>query len=116
MKIKRHNSSNHAVHALRYHLVLVTKYRKKVLEEEMLTELENIFGEVLLKWRCRLLEFGGESDHVHLLVEAHPALQLSNLVNNLKTASSRRLRNRYRQHIEGVLQPTRTLAPSLLRC
>ncbi len=101
---------------MRYHLVLVTKYRKKVLEEEMLTELENIFGEVLLKWRCRLLEFGGESDHVHLLVEAHPALQLSNLVNNLKTASSRRLRNRYRQHIEGVLQPTRTLAPSLLRC
>ncbi|MHB1321625.1 MAG: transposase [Acidithiobacillus ferrivorans] len=36
------------------------------------------------------MEFGGESDHVHLLVEIHPALNISTLINNLKTASARR--------------------------
>lgn len=52
-------------------------------------------------WRCQLLEFGGEPDHVHLLVDAHPALDISVLVNNLKTASARRARNRFAEHLAG---------------
>jgi len=47
-----------------------------------------------------LLEFGGEADHVHLLVEIHPALNISTLINNLKTASSRRTRNRFAEHLK----------------
>jgi hypothetical protein len=38
----------------------------------------------------RFLEFREESDDVHLLVENHPALNISTLINNLKTAGSRR--------------------------
>jgi putative transposase len=44
------------------------------------------------------LEFGGEEDHVHLLVDIHPALDISVLINNLKTASARRARARPRRH------------------
>lgn len=57
------------------------------------------FAEILSQWRCRLIEFGGESDHVHLLVDIHPALNIATLINNLKTASSRRIRNRYGEHL-----------------
>ncbi|WP_369825242.1 transposase [Sulfobacillus sp. hq2] len=32
---------------------------------------------------------GGGADHVHLLVGVHPALNISVLINNLKSASSR---------------------------
>ena len=42
---------------------------------------------------------GGESDHVHLLIDIHPALYISVLVNNLKTASARRTRNRFAEHL-----------------
>lgn len=99
MTQQAYSTASHATFSLRYHLVMVTKYRRKALSEEMLREAETIFGEVLGKWRCGLLEFGGDADHVHLLIEAHPALELSRLVNNLKTASSRRLRNRYPEHL-----------------
>lgn len=51
-----------------------------------------IVAATLDKWRCELIEFGGEFDHVHVLFRAHPALDVSSLVNNLKTVSSRRLR------------------------
>jgi putative transposase len=46
------------------------------------------------------LEFGGEADHVHLLAEIHPALNISTLINNLKTASARQDRNRFSDHLK----------------
>ncbi len=44
-------------------------------------------------------EFGGEVDHVHLLIDIHPALDTSVLNNNLKTASARRTRNHFAEHL-----------------
>ena len=36
---------------------------------------------------------------MHLLIAIHPALNISVLINNLKTASSRRVRNRFAEHL-----------------
>lgn len=92
-------TSAHAAFALKYHLVLVTKYRRNVLTAAMLEHLREHFDELLRSWRCELIEFGGEADHVHLLFEAHPALELAGLVNNLKTASARKLNKPFGSHI-----------------
>ena len=89
------DTRNNAVFDLRYHLVLVTKYRRKALTATMRERLQEILAATLLKWRCELIEFGGESDHVHLLFSAHRALDISNLVNKLKTVSSRLLRSEF---------------------
>ena len=86
---------NNAVFDLTYHLVLVTKWRRKALSEDMLRRFGEIAGSTLMDWRCSLVEFGGEADHVHLLFRAHPALDLSRLVNNLKTVTSRLLRKEF---------------------
>lgn len=95
----QHKSSSHAVYLIKLHVVFVTKYRRKTLTYELLDYLEAAFKDILSAWRCNLLEFGGESDHVHLLIDVHPALELSVLINNLKTASARRARNRFADHI-----------------
>lgn len=92
-------SSSHAVYDLKLHLVFVTKYRRKILHEPLRQYLEQAFREILAAWRCTLLEFGVEADHVHLLVDIHPALNISTLINNLKTASARRARNRFAEHL-----------------
>ena len=91
-------SSSHAVYNHKLHIVFVTKYRRKTLSPDLLEYLET-FGEILAAWRCKLLEFGGEPDHVHLLIDIHPALDISVLINNLKTASARRSRNRFADHL-----------------
>ncbi len=44
---------------------------------------------------CRLVEMGGQRDHVHLLVEHLPHTTPSKLVNNLKSVSSRFLRKEF---------------------
>jgi putative transposase len=97
-------SSFHAVYNLKLHIVFVTKYRRKTLSPDLLGYLETAFGEILSAWRCKLLEFGGESDHVHLLIDIHPALDISVLINNLKTASARRTRNRFADHLAPFYQ------------
>ena len=91
-------SSSHAIYSIRLHIVFVTKYRRKVIPE-MLIYLDKAFAEILTAWNCELIEFGGEEDHVHLLISIKPALNISVLVNNLKTASARRFRNKSRNHI-----------------
>lgn len=92
-------SSSHAVFNIKLQIVFVTKYRQKTLTPELLKYLETAFSEILTAWRCKLVEFGGESDHVHLLIDIHPALDISVLINNLKTASARRTRNRFAEHL-----------------
>ena len=93
------HSSSHAVVTIRLHIVLATKHRRKAITPSTLADLREVFAEILTGWRCSLLEFGGEADHVHLLIDIHPALQISVLINNLKTASSRRIRAKYADHL-----------------
>lgn len=58
----------------------------------MLEQLQTVLTEQLVLKGGALLEFNGESDHLHLLIELPPTQALSSVVNSLKTVSSRLLR------------------------
>jgi len=66
----------------------------------MLEELEKIFTRLLNDKDCNILEFGGEEDHVHILFETPPQIQLSKLVNTLKTVSSSLIKKQYEQNLK----------------
>lgn len=87
---------------LKAHLVLTTKYRRKMLTEPMLTRLESILKDLMEKWEGRLIEFNGEADHVHILIQYNPQTELSKLINNLKTVSSRYLRKEFTDEVDKV--------------
>ncbi len=93
-------SKGRSVSDLKAHLVLTTKYRRKAFTSAMLDRLHIIFEELLIKWDCKLVEFNGEDNHVHLLFQYHPDLELSKLINNLKSVSSRKLRQEFSEHLE----------------
>ena len=82
----------HCVFQLHAHLVFVTKYRKHVFTKEILESMEQIFAKLCSKYAVILVEFNGEKDHVHLLINYPPKLSLSKIVNSLKGVSSRLLR------------------------
>ena len=90
---------NHAAFEIYYHLTLQVKYRHKLITEEILQRLESIFRDTLGKWRCSIVSFSGETDHIHILFEAHPSLNLSQLIANLKTVSSRLIRKEYSEYL-----------------
>lgn len=82
----------HSLTRLVTHLVFTTKYRRRIFDGYMIEQLRESFESACEKLECRILEFNGETDHVHLLVEYPPKLSISVLVNNLKSTSSRRVR------------------------
>ncbi|MEG5055173.1 MULTISPECIES: IS200/IS605 family transposase [unclassified Microcoleus] len=79
-----------SVTELKIHLVCITKYRRSVFTSEGLDLIEKSFREVAQKMNFQVLEFNGEADHVHTLIEYPPKLSISQIVNALKGVSSRR--------------------------
>ena len=94
--------------ALHVHLVFVTKYRRRVLTGAMLETMRPVVDKVCAGFGAALVEFDGEDDHVHLLVEYPPTFAVSALVNSLKGVSSRRLRQQFRvrTHREHLWSPS----------
>ena len=89
-----HRRGRSVVCSLHVHLVFVTKYRRDVLSDRAREVLYDAFLGVCDEFGARLKEANGEDDHVHLLIEYLPTVQLSKLVNSLKGVSSRLLRQR----------------------
>lgn len=103
-------STGNAVFKLCYHIVLVTKYRKKILNSEMLKDIEELCENILNRNKCNLLEVNGEADHIHLLVDTIPNSSITKLINSMKTISSRVLRKKYKISQKALWSPSYFIA------
>lgn len=87
--------NRHAAYSLHVHLVFITKYRKKILGDLYHDFFKQCVSVICKDFEAELKECNGERDHVHTLIRYPPTVQLSKLVNNLKSVSSRRMRNEF---------------------
>ncbi|WP_026734763.1 IS200/IS605 family transposase [Fischerella sp. PCC 9605] len=88
-----------SIYSLTAHIVFVTKYRRKTINQQVQKRLKEIFADTCKKWGCTLKEFNGETDHVHLLVSYPPQVQISKFIANLKTVSSRLIRKEFSNYL-----------------
>ena len=100
MKKQTLKSSHHSVYQIFYHIVLVTKYRRKALNNQILQRLENHFSRICKNAEGELVEFNGEADHVHLLVSLPPKIAPARHVNTMKTISSREIRREFSEYLK----------------
>jgi len=89
------DTNNHSVFLLNYHLVLVIKYRKKVIDDEMSNRLKEIFEYICPKYNITLGEWNHDKDHVNLLFRGSPNTEISKFLNAYKSASSRLIKKEY---------------------
>jgi putative transposase len=85
----------HCVFMIHCHLIFITKYRGETLSNDVLLFMEKTMRDICTSYEVELTEFNGESDHVHLLVNYPPKVQLSKLINSLKGVSSRYIRQQF---------------------
>lgn len=104
--------SRHCVFNLHIHLVFVTKYRRSVFTKAVLEDLKEIFASVCQDFEAELVEFDGEKDHVHLLINYPPKVSISRLVNSLKGVSSRLIRKKRYACIQDKLWAGALWSPS----
>lgn len=100
------------VHSLNYHLVFVTKYRRRPITPRVRSFLRRIFEEVCADFGGTLGELDGEADHLHLLVSMPPRVAPSTLVNSLKGVSSRHLRRQRFPEVRRALWGEHFWSPS----
>ena len=102
----------HCVFSLHIHLVFVTKYRRSVFTKAVLEDLKEIFASVCQDFEAELVEFDGEKDYVHLLINYPPKVSVSRLVNSLKGVSSRLIRKKRYACIQDKLWAGALWSPS----
>ena len=88
-------TNRHSCFLLQYHLVLVTKYRHPVISGEIKDALYDKIRSIFEERNLPILEFNGDTDHVHILFEADPFTSPGEFANVLKTQSSRYIRKLY---------------------
>ena len=99
-KVESYYVNRHSCFLLQYHLVLVTKYRKKVFNREMEIFLTTFIQSMMNKNDCQLLEINYDDNHVHILFEAPVTLSLPKFINGMKSTSSRMIRKAFSEHLK----------------
>ena len=100
--------NSHSVYMLTYHVVIVTKYRKPVIDD--------VIGDFMKSYASRLVEAHGGSvisaetdrDHMHILMELPPQKAPADVVKVVKTQLSKECHLRYSAEIQKHLYGDRT--------
>lgn len=89
------DTNAHSVFSLHYHLILVTKYRKPVFDDEISERARTLFEAIAPNYKIEVLEWKHDQDYVHILFKAQPKTELSKFINAYKSASSRVLKKEF---------------------
>ena len=89
------DSNNHSVFMLWYHLVLVVKYRKKVIDTTIADKLHEMFLYIAPRYNITVHEWNSDLDHIHVVFRAHPNSEISKFINVYKSASSRIIKKEF---------------------
>ena len=93
------NKNRHANYKLTYHLVVAAKYRHPVIIDPIKKRLEEVAENLFTKWNCEILEINSDKDHLHILFEAPPQINLANTINSFKTVTSRYIRKEFTEFL-----------------
>jgi len=78
-------TTKHSVYSLNYHIVLVTKYRHKVLVGEIETFVKTRLQELCQQYGWDLLASEVMPEHIHLFVSAEPKIAPLSIATTIKS-------------------------------
>ncbi len=73
---------DHLVFSCQYHVIFATKYRRKVLTNGIDNKLKELLKEN--EYGCKIIEIEVMPDHVHLLIDLKPGIDVIRCVNLIK--------------------------------
>ena len=95
--MKELDRNAHSVFLMYYHLVMVVKYRRRVIDDPISDRGREIFEYIAPNYGIQLEEWNHDGDHVHVMFRAQPKSELSRFINAYKSASSRLIKKEYPQ-------------------
>ena len=106
------NSGSHSIYCLQFHYISCVKYRHKVIVNKIAKRLKEINNSVAKKFGIEIIEQKVLPNHIHILFESKPQIQLSKFVNSLKAVSGRLLFREFPQVKKGISSKNHFWSPS----
>ena len=91
--------NRHSVYKLTYHIVLVTKYRHKCINDDIFNYMKQHINRVVSDWGGSLDEINHDFDHIHMLLSLPPQQAPSRAVCSIKTVTSRMLCKEFNDYL-----------------
>lgn len=85
-----YKSKNHSKFILRYHIIFVCKYRKKLMTEYG-EFVKNTMIDISKKYDFNIIEIEVDKDHIHLMIESEPKISPLMIVRVLKQQTTKML-------------------------
>ena len=92
--------ASHCVYDCRYHIVWITKYRRKCLDGKISARLSAVLTGVCGELHVRIIRMGTEEDHVHLYVSIPPVQPVPYVVKMLKGRSAKVIRKEFARELK----------------
>jgi len=92
---KIYKSTNSMVFSCQYHVIFTTKYRRKVLTEEIQKRLKQLVLEKQEEYDYEIIELEIMKDHVHLLIDVNPQQGIYKIMGQIKGYTSHMLREEF---------------------
>ena len=96
--------NRHSVYKLTYHIVLVTKYRRKCIDDNVFNYMSSHIGRIVETWGGSVDEINHDFDHIHMLITLPPQQVPSKAVCSIKTVTSRMLRKEFGDYLKQFYQ------------
>ena len=88
--------NNHSVFALYYQLVLVTKNRMPIFNDEIVNFNIEKFKQLSKPYLIEIYDYSYEADHMHIKFKAHPKSEISKFINAYKSSTSRLIKKEFK--------------------
>ena len=87
--MRRYRKGSHSTHDLKVHLVWCTKYRHKVLQQDVACRIRDLLRQICEANDIQIVKGHVSKDHIHLYVSYPPKLSVSEMIKRLKGRSSK---------------------------
>ncbi|WP_338453520.1 IS200/IS605 family transposase [Candidatus Bealeia paramacronuclearis] len=86
----------HCAYQCEYHLVIVSKYRRKILNEGSFAYFTEVMNQIREKMpEVIILTMNYDKDHIHLHLSIPPKIRVSDAVRTIKSMSGRLLKKKF---------------------
>lgn len=95
----KYRKASHCTYDCRYHIVWITKYRRKWVNKEIEADLKTILENICKEMYINIIKLGMEEDHIHMYVSIPTVQPLSYVMQKLKGVSSKKIKEKYGEYL-----------------
>ena len=96
----KYRSKGHCKFLLRYHLILVCKYRLKLMSASNISsDIKKLSEQIAKKHNVDIWYLESDKDHIHYMIETEPTMSISKIVNLMKSYTTYHIWERYPSYL-----------------